>query len=137
MHGDLERTANQKEAKAMADEEQERRVSADQAEGLEKRPSFVVEKGVLADLKPDETPIKLKPTPSKAEVTAELGAAEEPTEPTELEKAAEDKAKAFNAAEEAKAAAAAAAPAAAEEKPSSSSNVKPSAAAGKKGCTIC
>ena len=72
MHGDLERTANQKEAKAMADEEQERRVSADQAEGLEKRPSFVVEKGVLADLKPDETPIKLKPTPSKAEVSPPL-----------------------------------------------------------------
>jgi len=71
MHGDLERTANQKEAKAMADEEQERRVSADQAEGLEKRPSFVVEKGVLADLKPD-TPVKLKPTPSKAEVSSRL-----------------------------------------------------------------
>lgn len=69
MHGDLERKTNQAEAKAMAEEEQERRISADKAEGLEKRPSFVVEKGVLADLKPDEAPA-LKPTPSKAEVSS-------------------------------------------------------------------
>jgi len=34
--------------------------------------------------------------PVLLQVAAELGAAEEPTEPTELEKAAEDKAKAFN-----------------------------------------